>query len=217
MKYSINDLAEYTGLKVDFIRKCVKYFEDLFEPYMDRGDKNSLMFDSNALVIFDRIKQMKEKGLTVKSIGDYLHDELAAAEKEEKSKHETAQANNMKDYFEMLMREIKDSHRTTIDAKDETIYTQKSQINTLESKILLLTDGRSPEEMKRKQEEEERKRDDERHKIELERRSREEELLKQQHIQQQRTQLLMELENLEGQLFKGRQRKEIVERLKALG
>lgn len=217
MKYSINDLADYTGLKIDFIRKCTKYFEDILEPYTDRGDKNSIMFDSNALIIFDRVRQMKEKGLNIKAIGDYLEDELAAAEKEERSKQESSQATNMKEYFEMLMREIKESHRTTLEAKDETIYTQKSQINTLESKILLLTDGKSPEELKRKQEEEERKREEERRRFEAERRQREEEILKQQHLQQQRLQILSELESLEGQLFKGKQRKELLERLKSLG
>lgn len=217
MKYSVNDIADFTGLKVDFIRKCIKYFEEILEPHLDRGDKNSLMFDSSALVIFDRIKQMKDKGLTVKAIGDYLQEELIAAEKEGRTKQDVQQSTEMKEYFEMLMREIKESHRTTLEAKDETIYTQKSQINTLESKILLLTDGKSPEELKRKQEDEERKREEERLKIELERRQREEELLTQKHLQQQRLQILTELESLEGQLFRGKQRKELLDRLKALG
>lgn len=217
MKYSINDLAEYTGLKTDFIRKCIKTFEDILGEYIERGDKNSLVFDSNALVIFDRIKQLKEKGLTVKTIGEYLNEELVAAEKKVKAQQETSKSIEMKEYFEMLMREIKDSHRTAMDAKDETINVQKSQITTLESKILFITDGKSPEEMKRKQEEEEHKREQERMKVENERRQREEELLKQQHIQQQRLQLLSELESLEGQLFKGKQRKDIMDKLKALG
>lgn len=200
--YSINDLADYTGLKIDFIRKCVKAFEDVLEEYQDRGDKNSLLFDSNALVIFDRIKQLKEKNYTINVIGDYLRRDMDDAEEQRQEKEKDETGFQMKEYMGMMMQEIKESHRMTMSAKDETIRTQKSQINTLESKILLLTDGKSPEEIKRQQEEEQRKKT-----IDLQ---------TQLQVQQQRMNLLMELESLEGQLFKAKRRKEIFQELRAL-
>ena len=65
---SINDLISYTGLKYDYIIRCIKEIDEILKPFIKRGDKNSLLFDSNALSIFDRIKQLKEQKLTLSSI-----------------------------------------------------------------------------------------------------------------------------------------------------
>ncbi|MCP4049168.1 MAG: hypothetical protein GY730_00460 [bacterium] len=42
--------------------------KDFFEPHIERGVKNSLVLDSNVMPIFDKIKQDKEKGISLSTI-----------------------------------------------------------------------------------------------------------------------------------------------------
>lgn len=154
--HTIQDVGEYTGLKIDFIRKCIKHLSAILEPYISRGDKNCMLFDSNALVIFDQVKQLKERGFILNSIEQELSKQLPNMQQDSTKQPIQTQPNSEKDkYLEMLINELKEIHKTVLLAKDETIQTQRLQINTLEKQILLLTDGRSPEEIKREQEDRE--------------------------------------------------------------
>lgn len=69
--YTIQDVIERTGLKANFIRRCVKGISCL-QGHTKNGDKNRTLFDSNAFVIFDKIKQYKEEGLTIQRIDEEL-------------------------------------------------------------------------------------------------------------------------------------------------
>jgi hypothetical protein len=73
---TINDIIDYTGLKYEYIIKCTKELDGVLKPYIQRGDKNSLIFDSNALKIFDRVKQLKEGKQSITSIKVQLESEL---------------------------------------------------------------------------------------------------------------------------------------------
>ncbi len=66
--YKIKDIAEQTGLKELFVRRCIREMKDFFEPHIERGVKNSLVLDSNIMPIFDKIKQDKEKGISLSTI-----------------------------------------------------------------------------------------------------------------------------------------------------
>lgn len=153
---TVQDIIDYTGLKYDYIRKCLSKFSNIFEPHIKRGDKNSILFDSSSLQIFDQIKQMKEKGFTLNIIEEQLSDLNTL-----KTDNENIQTpHNLKqtDYFEIMIQEVKDANKSalnakeqTIQAKDEVLKAKEEYIKSLESKILLITDGRSPEELRQEQ------------------------------------------------------------------
>lgn len=68
----IDELIKATGLTEGFIRKCLREFRGILDPHLKRGENNALLFDSNALTIFDQIKQEKEKGYSLPSIRERL-------------------------------------------------------------------------------------------------------------------------------------------------
>ena len=107
------------------------------------------------------------------------------------------------------MRELREAYRQTLTAKDETIQTQKSQIKTLETKILLLTDGRSPEQVKAEQQNKE---------AEI-KRERENFLRVQYEIMEnnkRKERIVKSLQSLEGKWFVRHKRKELLEELELL-
>ena len=66
--HEINDVIQYTGLKDKFIRKCLTMFKGFLEPYVHRGTFNKILIDDSGLVLFDRIRQLKEEGLSIPQI-----------------------------------------------------------------------------------------------------------------------------------------------------
>lgn len=145
-KHTLQDIIKYTGLKPDFLRKVIKELEQIFTPYISRGDKNAMLFDSNSLFIFDRIKQLKEKDCNIQMMKEKLLSELKINTETDTKTERNINQNTLDNY---LYKELKEMSNRLLVSKEETIQTQKEQIKTLESKILLITDGRSPEEVKK--------------------------------------------------------------------
>ena len=186
--YTINDIQEHTGLNINFIRRCLRDMKDIFDPHTTRGDKNSIVFDDSALILFDRIKQLKEQdGSTIPEIKKKLGYQPEKTNKEDgktwvqtlpedtSKHHQTEQDNLVKQLYERLLEE-----------KDKTYQTQ---ISALKTQLYLLTDGRDPEEVK-KEAEEKRKR---------------------------KVEILDRLQEIEGRWFKGEERKKLLEELRGLG
>lgn len=67
---TLTEVSHKTGLSQNFIRLCKNKLGDILNSYIFRGDKNRLLFDNNAIVIFDKIKKLKDEGL---SISDIVH------------------------------------------------------------------------------------------------------------------------------------------------
>ena len=89
---TINELHSKTGLKITFIRKCVKELNEILEPHIQRGNYNSINFSPNAFVIFDKIKQLKDEGLIITDIKRRLEKELKddkSGESKELKVHQT--------------------------------------------------------------------------------------------------------------------------------
>jgi DNA repair exonuclease SbcCD ATPase subunit len=151
---TIEDVVFSTGLKEPFIRKIVRACDELFKPYIKRGDKNSLLFDSNAMVIFDRIKQLKEKTYTIDEIKSAIEKDLESnLDKDSKDNSQTE--NNLDMVF--FLNKLEQYHKEVLTAKDELIKTQSNLGTELKEKekliqiqseqLKLLTDGRNPEEV----------------------------------------------------------------------
>jgi DNA-binding transcriptional MerR regulator len=76
---TLNEVSKKTGLSVHFIRKCKMNLGDILKPYIYRGDKNRLLFDNSAIVIFDKIRKLKDEGLSVSDIVHGFKQEFAVS------------------------------------------------------------------------------------------------------------------------------------------
>ena len=61
---TLNEVSKKTGLSQNFIRLCKTKLGDIMNPYVYRGDKNRLLFDDSSIMIFDKIRELKDQGLS---------------------------------------------------------------------------------------------------------------------------------------------------------
>lgn len=245
--YTIKEISKITGLKEQFIRKCIMESKGQFDKYIvSRGKNNSINFDSNALVLFDKIKQKKEDGLVIPDILPWLFQGIQS---EISIKTENNDENNQE--VKNIFKSFEQMHKEVIQAKDETIKTKDEHIKALESKIMLLTDGRDPQVVKaeheKKQEDliklkqnleiKDQMLEENKNKLHLLEKESKEESIKQisliqekdsQLFELQRTynsnlerenkknEILKELESLEGKWLVGSKRKSLLNKLKEL-
>jgi hypothetical protein len=157
MKYpnTIQSIISYTGLSYSFITKCLKSMPEIFDTYSIRGDNNSILLDNNALVIFDQIKQLKEKGYTIATTKLELMKNLNKQDKTEVensgNQEETYTSLVLIKALENSFSELLKAKEEVIKTKDEVIESNKREVLELKNQILLITDGRSPEQIKSEQ------------------------------------------------------------------
>ncbi len=65
---TLNEISKKTGLRPNFIRLCKTKLGDILNPYIYRGDKNKLLFDESAIMLFDKIRSLKKEGLSISDI-----------------------------------------------------------------------------------------------------------------------------------------------------
>lgn len=211
--HTIQDIHKATGLTANFIRRCAWEMKEIFDQHTTRGENNTILFDNNALSIFDQIKQLKEQGLTIPKIQEKLdYKPLKPCETDSKSAYETLLNKTVKplkpemqdfsfQFYERLVEEKEKTHKAELEAKSyqiqleekEKVYethiqAKQVEIDAIKSKLLLLTDGRAPEEIKREAE----------------------------HRAQEKKEIFSRLDELDGRWFKGSERKELIKRLKEL-
>lgn len=165
---TIFELSNQTGLKIGFIRKCLKVLKPILEPYIKRGDNNSLLLDSNGLVIFDQIKQLKEQNLAVPEIKIQLEKAIQSQQNPYTQPVKTpAQTIKTGDNFDNLQNKIyelyeqinteKEKHLKDITEKNKLIISLEREKNLLESTIKLLPEGKTPEQIKQDYEQEQKR------------------------------------------------------------
>lgn len=76
---TLNEISKKTGLSQNFIRQCKTKLGDILNPYVFRGDKNRLLFDDSSIMIFDKIKKLKDDGLSISDIVHGFKQEFAEA------------------------------------------------------------------------------------------------------------------------------------------
>jgi len=154
--FTIYELSNNTGLKVDFIRKCLKSLKPFFDSYLVRGDNNSILFDSNSLVIFDKIKQLKEEGLAIPEIKIKLDQAFQGDQpdiikpiktdiKSDQSLHNFQV--KIYELYEQISEE-KEKRIKESNEKNDIISRLEKEKTHLESTIKLLPESKSPEQIK---------------------------------------------------------------------
>jgi len=76
---TLNEISKKTGLRPNFIRLCKTKLNDILNPYIYRGNKNKLLFDENAVILFDKIRNLKDEGLYISDIVRGFKQEFTAS------------------------------------------------------------------------------------------------------------------------------------------
>jgi DNA-binding transcriptional MerR regulator len=162
--YSIQELAKRTNLDISFIRKCKTAFKQIIEPHIKRGEKNKLIFTDNALIIFDRIGQMKNEGLSLPEIQKQFKHNFQTVQTEVSKDGQTGvQAAQTVDkelldkIFELQKQLSEEQSKRYLECKerDQQIVELEHLSDHLKGQLLYLTDGRTPEEVKQQWQQEE--------------------------------------------------------------
>lgn len=153
---NINELSTRTGFSVVFIRKCLDKLGDILLPHTQHGEFNRLLFDNNAIVLFDKIKQLKEDGLSLPEIRRKLEKDLGTNSQTGSEKSE--QTLEQGDTNSVTLQKFLDLHLQVNEEKDKRIKEQKEAseiIRELEKKneqlswtMKLLPEGKTPEQLK---------------------------------------------------------------------
>lgn len=166
---NINELSKRTGFSVVFIRKCLDKLGDILAPYTQRGEFNRILFDSNAIVIFDQIKQFKEDGLAIPEIRRKLERDLSTntetakstGVKSEQTDEQSGEGGDMLNRLLQLHQRMNEEKEKRIQERDQAaqvIRELEKQNQHLSLTLKLLPEGKSPEELKAEWEEDQKRR-----------------------------------------------------------
>ena len=200
--FILKDIQKKTGLNERFLRRCLVDMRDVFEPHIGRGENNALLFDESALVLFDKIKQLKAGGLNIPEIRKRLGYRPGKPEKEggetgsqtlvgfSEKPVKPDEETSVSRFYERLLEEKEKTHQAELEAKSYQLQMESKELEmkALKIQLYLLTDGRDPEEVKREEEEKRKK----------------------------KKEILDRLEELEGRWFKGEERRKLLEELRRL-
>jgi DNA-binding transcriptional MerR regulator len=93
---TLNEVSKKTGLSKNFIRLTKTKLGDILTPYIYRGEKNKLLFDESVILLFDKIRSLKNDGLSLSDIvHGFKHEFTAAMIKTNKDKLDSNSANNL--------------------------------------------------------------------------------------------------------------------------
>jgi len=70
--YTTKDVIDKHHFTTDFLNKCLKRLNQIFQGRITRGNNNARLFDSEAMNIFDIIAQRKQDGQSIAEIEAFL-------------------------------------------------------------------------------------------------------------------------------------------------
>jgi len=156
--YSIQELSKRTNLDISFIRKCKNTFKQIIDPHIQRGEKNKLLFTDNALIIFDRIGQMKNSGLSIPEIQkQFKHDFQTVQTGVSKDVQADVQAAQTVDkelldkIFQLQKALSEEQTKRYLECKerDQKIFELEQLNHHLADTLKLLPEGKTPEQLKK--------------------------------------------------------------------
>jgi len=155
--YSIQELSKRTNLDISFIRKCKNTFKQIIDPHIQRGEKNKLLFTDNALIIYDRIAQMKQEGLSIPEIQkQFKHNFQTVQTGVSKDVQTGVQAAQTVDkelldkIFELQKQLSEEQSKRYLECKerDQKIFELETLNHHLADTLKLLPEGKTPEQLK---------------------------------------------------------------------
>lgn len=164
LMFTIEQVQERTGLDISVLRKYIQKLKPHLKPYIRRGENNRLLFDSSSIIIWDKIRELKEQGYTLPTI----REELSRIQKGRAESGQSGESvlnggipkalnpDPKPDNREgALLKEIIEAHKAIGREKDGRIADQ-GRIIVLQDKLtaaheilLALPEGKSPEEIRK--------------------------------------------------------------------
>lgn len=142
-KHSYSDLEKSTKLDQNFIRRIMREVPGLRDRHTEKGRDGALFFDDNAVIVLQQAAQLRAQKKSFKLITKLVSDSVTDHQKQVAPTNEPQENKLIKD----LVNRLEDSHKATLTAHQEII-------RQLEQRILLLTDGKDPGEVRREREQE---------------------------------------------------------------
>jgi len=155
--FTINYIKKNTGLSDPFIRKCLKQLDTILKPHYNKGNFNQIEFTQNGYVIFDQINQLKAQGLNIVAIKKHLEKQLENTQThtntttasntnivEQPLNHLPIDMNLFNKLFEEKEARFKERAE-----HQQRIMELEYLSDHLKGQLLYLTDGRTPEEVKK--------------------------------------------------------------------
>lgn len=208
MYINTSDIQKSTGLDYHYILKAVKILDQVFTSnVVKRGSNNSLLFSSeSAYTIFDKIKQLKDEGYSLKMMKPYFESTL---NKNDSNQIQRKQNQVKTESIQILIEKLEESNKLNFETFNQLVKSKENEIKALESKItLLLPAGLSELDFQESQ----KSKDEKIVQLETELKYKDEliSFLKEAHSRTQKIKpLILELQSLDGNLFSAGQRKKI--------
>ena len=153
--HPIEDLEEQTGLKRKYIDKCYKAMPDVFYGSRRKSPEgNKWLYNSNALVILQRVRHLKDEGFDIPNIKQTIGLTREATTESGKNGGEVVVENREEeeapvDPTNLFLKAIRESHKETLELSKELIAAKEETIVSLRRELsLALPDGRKPEEVR---------------------------------------------------------------------
>lgn len=214
---TVKQLSQQTGLTVSFIRKCLDSLPDILKQHTQRGSKNAVLIDANGLVIFERIRQLKQEGRVLPDIKTALETELQpdTHDTQQLAETETSTPTTQQEQLltELLTVQTRLSEEQTARLNDtrehdeqrrkeqERYFQELSELqrknDALTSSIRMLPEGKTPQEVRAEYEEQRR------------------ELSEKERKEQEASRILAALRDSQG-ILQGKRRKELLTQLEKL-
>ena len=145
----VKDIQKRFNLSRNYISDCLRVLDPIFEGHYSRGANNRIIFDDSAFKIFERISNIKSLGKTLPQIKKTLVAELGKRPGNEDETGPTTPGNRGGNATaDKLLNALTESHKSALNAKEETIKAQKETIQSLHKELLSLPDGRTPKEIR---------------------------------------------------------------------
>ena len=170
---TLHEVSKKTGLSHNFIRLSKTKLGDILAPYIYRGDKNKLLFDESVIFLFDKIKSLKDEGLSLADIvHGFKHEFTAAMQNANKDKTDQNPKNGLipdnetDPHNDALLKNMINGRIQTLEADKTKLELERNEVmqkfgdqdrrikdlekTNLEMKTALksLPFGRSPEEIR---------------------------------------------------------------------
>jgi DNA-binding transcriptional MerR regulator len=150
--FTIDYIAKDMGFTIPFVRKCLKQMDAVFKNCYKKGEFNRIYFNQNGYVIFDQIKQLRATGLKIEAIKTHLENQLKHSQTPSFTDINTEQtAVNQIPYDLNIINKLFEEKEARLKDKEESqerIRELEQLAEHLQGKLLYLTDGRTPEEVK---------------------------------------------------------------------
>jgi DNA-binding transcriptional MerR regulator len=150
--FTIDYIAKDMGFTIPFVRKCLKQMDAVFKNCYKKGEFNRIYFNQNGYVVFDQIKQLRATGLKIEAIKTHLENQLKHSQTPSFTDINTEQtAVNQIPYDLNIINKLFEEKEARLKDKEESqerIRELEQLAEHLQGKLLYLTDGRTPEEVK---------------------------------------------------------------------